>query len=252
MEPNVTRDAVAGVFDRTYGLVSPYKLTIALAEHAVINGARLFLNTEVTGIRVEDGRVKAVVTDRGEIETGIVVNAAGVFADEVADMAGAGGFKIHPRKGATLLFDREVTAEYVHSQRGRVQAAAGRRRTSQGRRRHAHPGGQPAAGPDRHRGGRQVGHLHLRRGDRGDIREVPLPAAGISQERSVISAFSGIRAPTLEEDFVIGASKAHGFVNVAGHPVAGTGLGAGHSGDGAADTARPGLAAGSRRATSIR
>src|SRR5450830_1503896 len=69
MEPHVTRNAVAGVFDPSYGMVAPYKLTIALAENAVQNGAKLFLNTEVTDIRVEDGRVRVVVTDRGEIET---------------------------------------------------------------------------------------------------------------------------------------------------------------------------------------
>ncbi|MEJ5186928.1 MAG: FAD-dependent oxidoreductase, partial [Candidatus Geothermincolales bacterium] len=92
-EPHVTREALAGVFDPNYGMVCPYKLTIALAEHAVLNGARVCLNTEVTGFRVEDGRVRAVITDRGEVETSLVINAAGVFADEVADMAGAGGFK---------------------------------------------------------------------------------------------------------------------------------------------------------------
>jgi len=52
MEPNVTRDAIVGVHDPTYGLVSPYKLTVALAEHAIINGAKLFLDTTVTGVRV--------------------------------------------------------------------------------------------------------------------------------------------------------------------------------------------------------
>ena len=52
MEPHVTQNAVACVFDPTYGLVSPYKLAMALAENAVHNGARLFLETEVTGIKV--------------------------------------------------------------------------------------------------------------------------------------------------------------------------------------------------------
>lgn len=89
MEPHVTKNALAAVFDPTYGLVSPYKLTIALAENAVQNGARVFLNTEVTGVRVEGGKVNAVVTDRGEIRTGIIVNAAGVFADDIAQMAGS-------------------------------------------------------------------------------------------------------------------------------------------------------------------
>ncbi len=216
MEPNVTREAVAGVFDPTYGLISPYRLTIALAEHAVINGARVFLNTGVTGFRVEGGRVRAVVTDRGEIETPIVVNAAGVFADEVAGMAGAGGFVIHPRKGATLLFDRQVTAEYVRSSVAEFRLPGQKTTQSKG------GGAMPTA-----EGNLQLGPTAIETDDKYDT---SISAEEIEEifERfhyllpdfprdALISAFSGIRAPTLEEDFVIGASEAvHGFVNVAG------------------------------------
>lgn len=216
MEPNVTREAVAGVFDPTYGLISPYKLTIALAEHAVINGARVFLNTTVTGFRVEDGAVRAVITDRGEIETSLVVNAAGVFADEVADMAGAGGFVIHPRKGATLLFDRQVTAEYVRSSVAEFRLPGQRTTQSKG------GGAMPTA-----EGNLQLGPTAIEVEDKYDT---SISAEEIEEifERfhyllpdfprdALISAFSGVRAPTLEEDFVIGASEAvRGFVNVAG------------------------------------
>jgi glycerol-3-phosphate dehydrogenase len=216
MEPNVTKEAVAGVFDETYGLISPYKLTIALAEHAVINGARVFLDTEVTGFRVEDGRVRSVITDRGEIETSIVVNAAGVFADEVADMAGAGGFVIHPRKGATLLFDRQVTAEYVRSSVAEFRLPGQRTTQSKG------GGAMPTD-----EGNLQLGPTAIETGDKYDTSISAEEIEEIFQRfhyllpdfprDALISAFSGIRAPTLEEDFVIGASDAvRGFVNVAG------------------------------------
>lgn len=216
MEPNVTREAVAGVFDPTYGLISPYKLTIALAEHAVVNGARVFLDTEVTGFRVEDGGVKAVVTGRGEIETPLVVNAAGVFADEVADMAGAGGFVIHPRKGASLLFDRQVTAEYVRSSVAEFKLPGQKTTQSKG------GGAMPTA-----EGNLQLGPTAIETGDKYDT---SISAAEMEEifERfhyllpdfprdALISAFSGIRAPTEHEDFLIEASEAvRGFVNVAG------------------------------------
>jgi glycerol-3-phosphate dehydrogenase len=216
MEPNVTREAVAGVFDPNYGLISPYRLTIALAESAVLNGARVFLNTEVTGIRVEDGRVRGVITDRGEIEAPLVVNAAGVFADEVAEMAGAGGFKIHPRKGATLLFDREVTAEYVHSSVALFTVPSKKKGQSKG------GGAMPTA-----EGNLQLGPTAIETNDKYDT---SISAEEIEEifdrfhsllpdfpREALISAFSGVRAPTYEEDFVIGASdKAYGFVNVAG------------------------------------
>lgn len=216
MEPNVTPEAVAGVFDPNYGLVCPYKLTIALAESAVINGARVLLETEVTGFRVEGGRVCGVVTNRGEIATGLVVNAAGVFADEVADMAGAGGFRIHPRKGATLLFDREVTSEYVRSSVALFKLPGMKKERSKG------GGAMPTA-----EGNLQLGPTAVEVEDKYDT---SISAEEIEEifdrfhyllpnfpRDSVISAFSGVRAPTLEEDFVIEASdKVHGFVNVAG------------------------------------
>lgn len=216
LEPNVTPEAVAGVFDPNYGMVCPYKLTIALAEHAVINGARVFLNTEVTGMRVENGRVQGVITKRGEIATGLVVNAAGVFADEVAEMAGAGGFRIHPRKGATLLFDREVTSEYVHSSVALFKLPGMKKERSKG------GGAMPTV-----EGNLQLGPTAVEVEDKYDT---SISAEEIEEiferfhyllpdfpREAVISAFSGVRAPTLEEDFVIGASEAvRGFVNVAG------------------------------------
>lgn len=213
-EPNVTRNAIAGVFDPTYGLVSPYKLAIALGEIAVANGARLLLDTEVIGVRTEGSAVQAVVTDRGVIRTPLVVNAAGLFADEVADMAGAGGFRIHPRKGASLLFDRDITSDYVSSSVAEFRMFI---------KSHSKGGGaMPTA-----EGNLQLGPTAIETDDKYDT---SISAEEIEEifERfyyllpefprsAMISAFSGIRAPTVEEDFVIGASEAvHGFVNVAG------------------------------------
>ncbi|MHB8897050.1 MAG: FAD-dependent oxidoreductase, partial [Candidatus Geothermincolia bacterium] len=214
MEPHVTRNALAAVFDPTYGLVSPYKLTIALAENAVQNGARVCLNTEVKDITVAGGKVTAVVTDRGTIKTPLVVNAAGVFADEVADMAGAGGFRIHPRKGASLLFDRDITSDYVRSSVAEFKMF--HKSSSKG------GGAMPTA-----EGNLQLGPTAIEVDDKYDT---SISAEEIEEifdrfyyllpdfpRSAIISAFSGIRAPTEEEDFVIGPSeKVGGFVNVAG------------------------------------
>jgi len=143
-----------------------------------------------------------------------VVNAAGVFADDVADMAGAGGFKIHPRKGATLIFDKDTTTEYV---RGSVaEARLFVKKKSKG------GGGMPTI-----EGNLQLGPTAIEVDDKNDT---SISADEIEEifERfhylfpdfprdSVIAAFSGVRAPTVEEDFVIGESDAvQGFVNVAG------------------------------------
>jgi sarcosine oxidase subunit beta len=53
-------------------------------------GVRLWLDTEVTGILVDDQHsISAVMTTRGDISTRVVINAAGAWAANVARMAGA-------------------------------------------------------------------------------------------------------------------------------------------------------------------
>src|SRR5262245_14829715 len=84
--------SVEGVLGAAYlptdGYIDPSQLTFALAEGARRSGAELYTNTRVTGIRVVDGAVTAVETDKGVIETEIVVNAGGMYAGEIGRLAG--------------------------------------------------------------------------------------------------------------------------------------------------------------------
>ena len=84
--------SVAGVRAAAYlptdGYIDPSQLTFALAEGARRGGAEIYQHTRVTGISVARGRVAGVVTDKGEIEAEIVVNAGGMFAKEIGALAG--------------------------------------------------------------------------------------------------------------------------------------------------------------------
>ncbi len=87
--PPMTTDGVLGAaYLPTDGYVDPSQLTFALAEGARRRGAEIATNTRVTAIPVERGRVAGVVTDRGEIECDVVVNAGGMFAAELGRLAG--------------------------------------------------------------------------------------------------------------------------------------------------------------------
>ena len=87
--PPISTDGVLGAaYLPTDGYVDPSQLTFALAEGARRRGAGIEQRTRVTGIRVRRGRVEAVETDRGEIETEIVVNAGGMYAREIGALAG--------------------------------------------------------------------------------------------------------------------------------------------------------------------
>jgi len=79
---------LGGVYTPTDGVIDPTGLTNALAAGAKNRGARIFQDTNVEKINLKNGRVSEVVTDRGTIQTEIVVNAAGQWGGEVGKMVG--------------------------------------------------------------------------------------------------------------------------------------------------------------------
>ena len=87
--PPMSLDGVLGAaFLPTDGYVDPSQLTFALAEGARRRGAEIEQQTRITGIQTRRGRVEAVETDRGEIETEVVVDAGGMYAREIGALAG--------------------------------------------------------------------------------------------------------------------------------------------------------------------
>ena len=82
-------DILGGTFCPTDGFVDPHSVMMGFMLNAREKGARLWLDTEVTGIEVENDQIKTVNTSRGSISTRIVVNAAGAWAAKIAEMAGA-------------------------------------------------------------------------------------------------------------------------------------------------------------------
>jgi len=89
MFPPMSIDGVLGAaFLPTDGYIDPSQLTFALVEGARRRGAEICEETRVTGIEVVGGRVKRVITDKGDIDTDLVVNAGGMFAPEIGRLVG--------------------------------------------------------------------------------------------------------------------------------------------------------------------
>ncbi len=107
LEPNVSDEVVAALLAPTGGIVCPFGLTIAMAENAADNGVEFRFNTVVRRITKIDGGYK-LLTNNGDITAKYVVNAAGVYADEIHNMVSNKKLHIVPRKGDYLLMDREV------------------------------------------------------------------------------------------------------------------------------------------------
>lgn len=107
MEPNITKACVAALYAPTGGIVCPYEMTIAMAENAYNNGVEYKFETEVTSIdKSTDNYI--IKTNIGDIETKIIINAAGLFSDEINNMVSLHKFKILPKRGEYVLFDKAV------------------------------------------------------------------------------------------------------------------------------------------------
>ncbi|HEX8891093.1 MAG TPA: FAD-dependent oxidoreductase [Pyrinomonadaceae bacterium] len=81
-------DIIGGTFCPTDGFVDPHSVMMGFMLNARERGARLWLDTSVTGIEVENNQVTGVQTTRGMVATRAVVNASGAWAAGVARMAG--------------------------------------------------------------------------------------------------------------------------------------------------------------------
>ncbi len=101
--PHVNPTVEGALGAPTAGITEPWALAIAAAEHAVQNGAQLRLQEKVTGLEVRSGRVVAVRTNRAVYEVDAVVNAAGLYADRVAEWAGLAVPPLTPRRGEYYL-----------------------------------------------------------------------------------------------------------------------------------------------------
>lgn len=108
IEPHIPDFVDGGMYMPIGGITSPYEMTIAMAENAVKNGASISLNTMVESMEVEGGKIVSVTTNRGVIYPKIVINAAGVHADQIAEMAGDRTFTIHPRRGTDIITDKKA------------------------------------------------------------------------------------------------------------------------------------------------
>lgn len=212
-EPSLTDKAISVISSPTYGVTSPYEFAIALAENAVDNGVNIFLNTEIVDITAENKEIKSVVTTKGIFETKLVINAAGVFADEIADLANTRNYTIHPRKGSTLLFDKNngevITHNLSHlsfpikeyTKGGGILVTA-----------HGNIQWGPTALEIPEKDDKSVTYEEINQ--IFDSYRILLPNFN---EKSIITYFAGIRAPTFTEDFFIQSSKiVKGFIDVAG------------------------------------
>ncbi len=214
IEPNFAEEFKFAISNPSSGCVCPYGLTIAYAENAVQNGAEIALNTAVLDMAVENGAIKSVTTNRGIIYPKIVINAAGVFAEDIAKMAKDRFFSIHPRRGTNSILDKKA-GTYMHSIASVKDLTISKTHSKGGGILHTvHD--NLLIGPDA---------VETYEKENTETHKESIETVFSKQkrtmpklsERDIITYFTGVRAPTFEEDFIIeNGRKTKNLIHCAG------------------------------------
>ena len=119
LEPALSEAVVCALHAPTGGIVCPFKLNIALAENAAVNGVEFHLKEGVLTVEKADfpGNTEGyrVVTEKGSYETRTVVNAAGLYGDTFHNQVSGEKLHITPRKGEYCLMDKKVGRLVSHT-----------------------------------------------------------------------------------------------------------------------------------------
>ncbi|MBR2323227.1 MAG: NAD(P)/FAD-dependent oxidoreductase [Clostridia bacterium] len=114
MEPNLNPEVKGGLYIPRENIIDPFVYVQALCENAYANGVKFMLNTKVTDIIVNNGKIEKVITTAGEIEANYVVNSAGLYCDEIAEMVGKADYKVVARKGQFYILDKNTSCKVNH------------------------------------------------------------------------------------------------------------------------------------------
>lgn len=207
-EPYLSSKITAALYAPTAGIICPFGLAIAAIENAAENGAVLLRGSRVTHID-RLGEFFEITAGEQKIKARYLINAAGVYADEISLMAGGEKFGILARKGEYMVFDKKLNERTscvvfgAPSDKGKGVVFAPTVR------------GNMIAGPTAEfteKDDTSTSKEGLETVLKGVKRYIPA-----IDTRSVITVFSGLRAVPDTHDFIIEASKsAPGLVNVAG------------------------------------
>ena len=105
-EPHISQAALGALLAHTTTMIDPFEVAIAFAENAQDNGADILTGQNVTDLRKEDDGLFHITASGNQYLARFVVDAAGIFADDVAAMAGIHEYRIQGRHGNLVVMDK--------------------------------------------------------------------------------------------------------------------------------------------------
>jgi glycerol-3-phosphate dehydrogenase len=209
LESNLSEEIVGALYAKTAGIVGPWELAIALAENALENGVELLLNSPVTDIeKIVDGY--CITAGDRKIESKMIINCAGIHSDDINNLINSPSFEILPNRGEYNLLDKSV-GNIVHTAVFRCPSEAGKGIVIMPT---VH--GNLLIGPTSEYVGSKTsfdttyeGLTSINENTQHTLKQISF--------QNVITSFTGLRAKTKAQDFIVEESKESlGFFNVAG------------------------------------
>jgi glycerol-3-phosphate dehydrogenase len=108
LEPKLNSDVVGGLHAASGGVIEPYRFVFSLIESAKKNGVEVHTRFKVIKAEDQGAHFRIHAEDGRSLRARYLINAAGLFSDEVSAACGAERFKIRPRKGQEYLLDRNA------------------------------------------------------------------------------------------------------------------------------------------------
>ncbi|SHK09946.1 glycerol-3-phosphate dehydrogenase [Clostridium cavendishii DSM 21758] len=208
-EPNVKDTVVGALYAPTGGIVGPFEYTIALVENGIDNGGHIRLGAEVESIK-KDNDFKIGLSTGEVVEAKYIVNAAGVYADNIHNMICKKAYTITPRKGEYYVMDKDQGKLMSHtifqcpSKLGKGVLVSPT----------VH--GNLIVGPDSH-DIEDKEDTSTSREQLEFIRETSQKTTDKINFRESIRNFAGLRALADRDDFIVEEAKdVKGFIDVAG------------------------------------
>lgn len=112
-EPHLGPGALGGMFVPGEGILCTFTIPLACATQAVVNNATLKLNFAVKSIQQTDD-ISIISNGSEYVHAKWVINAAGLFSDEINNHFGHENFKVTPRRGELIVYDKLARSLVKH------------------------------------------------------------------------------------------------------------------------------------------
>lgn len=114
IEPNIADEVEYGLYAPTAAVVSPYQMTVALAEQAAVNGAKFELDCYIS--KIEKNKTGyTVFTNKGQFDAKVLINAAGYGADKISEMCNGPKIDYVFTRGDYFVLDTVERKKYNHT-----------------------------------------------------------------------------------------------------------------------------------------